>query len=104
MATSPWTEAVRAIQEPWFIDGLQDLLHPFLYDFILEVANTQRAFRDALRRTSTEDAPWYVVPGDRKWVRNLVVAKVLRHHLERIGPAFPPIADDVAGFVVPPIE
>jgi PPK2 family polyphosphate:nucleotide phosphotransferase len=60
----------------------------------------QHAFQEAIRRTSTDDAPWYVVPGDRKWVRNLVVAKVLRHHLEQIDPQYPPAGDDVAGLIV----
>jgi len=35
------------------------------------------AYEDALTETSTEHAPWYVVPADKKWVRNLMVAKVL---------------------------
>jgi PPK2 family polyphosphate:nucleotide phosphotransferase len=60
----------------------------------------QSAFQDAIRRTSTDDAPWYVVPGDRKWVRNLVVAKVLRHHLEQIDPRYPRPDDDVVGLVI----
>lgn len=59
-----------------------------------------KAYRDALAKTSTDDAPWYVVPADRKWVRNLVVARILRHTLERIDPRFPPADDDVAGLVV----
>jgi polyphosphate kinase 2 (PPK2 family) len=58
------------------------------------------AFGEALRRTSTDSAPWYVVPGDRKWVRNLVVAKVLRHHLELIDPQYPPLEEDVEGLVI----
>lgn len=58
------------------------------------------AYTDAMRRTSTDEAPWYVVPGDRKWVRNLVVAKVLRHHLEQIDPQYPPLEDDVEGLVI----
>lgn len=61
----------------------------------------QRAFRDAIRETTTKDAPWYVVPADRKWVRNLVVARILRHHLEQIDPAYPPADDGVEGVVVP---
>ncbi|MFW2334021.1 MAG: polyphosphate kinase 2 family protein, partial [Ilumatobacter sp.] len=58
------------------------------------------AFRDAIRETSTDDAPWYVVPADRKWVRNLVVAKILRHHLELIDPQYPPAEEDIEGVVV----
>lgn len=58
------------------------------------------AFGDALRATSTESAPWYVVPADRKWVRNMVVASIMRHHLELIGPEFPPADDGLEGIVV----
>jgi PPK2 family polyphosphate:nucleotide phosphotransferase len=58
------------------------------------------AYRDAIRETSTDAAPWYVVPGDRKWVRNLVVAKILRHHLELIDPRYPPAEPGVEGLVV----
>lgn len=60
----------------------------------------QTAFRDALRETSTDDAPWYVVPADRKWVRNLVVAKILRRHLERIDPEYPPAEEGIEGLIV----
>jgi PPK2 family polyphosphate:nucleotide phosphotransferase len=60
-----------------------------------------RAYRDALVNTSTAEAPWYVVPGDRKWVRNLVVATILRHTLEQMDPQFPPPEPGIAGIVVP---
>ncbi len=60
----------------------------------------QRAYRDAIRETSTDDAPWYVVPADRKWVRNLVVARILEHHLLLIDPQYPPPEDSVDGVVV----
>lgn len=58
------------------------------------------AFGEALRETSTPDAPWYVVPGDRKWVRNLVVARIVRHHLERLDPHWPPPEPGVEGLLV----
>ncbi len=48
-----------------------------------------RAYRDALARTSTPSAPWYVVPADRKWVRDLTVALILRHTLRRLDPKYP---------------
>ena len=60
----------------------------------------RRAYEEALRRTSTPDAPWYVVPGDRKWVRDLVVAKVLRDVLERIDPRYPDAEPGIVGTVV----
>ena len=47
------------------------------------------AYTDALEKTSTVDAPWYVVPADRKWARNVCIARILRHHLEEINPQYP---------------
>ena len=58
------------------------------------------AYQEAIRETTTPDAPWYVVPGDRKWVRNLVVARILRHHLELLDPQWPPADDGVEGLVI----
>jgi PPK2 family polyphosphate:nucleotide phosphotransferase len=60
----------------------------------------QTAFRDALERTSTSDAPWYVIPADRKWVRDLAVAKILHHHLSALDPQYPEPERDVSGIVV----
>ena len=58
------------------------------------------AFGDALTKTSTPSAPWYVVPGDRKWVRNLAVARILRHTLARLDPQPPPADDGIEGLIV----
>ena len=40
------------------------------------------AYDTAMRQTSQATAPWYVVPANRKWYRNLVIAELLRHHME----------------------
>lgn len=40
------------------------------------------AYQTALAATATEYAPWYVVPSDRKWYRNLAVAQVIAETLE----------------------
>jgi PPK2 family polyphosphate:nucleotide phosphotransferase len=37
----------------------------------------QEAYEDALSRCSTEAAPWYIVPADRKWLRNLAITEIL---------------------------
>jgi len=47
------------------------------------------AYEDALRETSTEWAPWYVVPADHNWSRNLAVAEILVDTLERLDPRLP---------------
>ncbi len=48
------------------------------------------AYEDVLTETSTAWAPWYVVPGDREWVRNTAVAHLLIRAIEDLKPAFPP--------------
>jgi PPK2 family polyphosphate:nucleotide phosphotransferase len=50
------------------------------------------AYEDALTATSTEWAPWHVIPADRNWVRNLAVATVLVKALQRLDPQFPAAA------------
>ena len=47
------------------------------------------AYREALQRTSTEIAPWYVVPADSKRVRDVMVARTIVETLERMNPAWP---------------
>jgi PPK2 family polyphosphate:nucleotide phosphotransferase len=48
-----------------------------------------RAYEDVLSKTSTEWAPWYIVPANRKWYRNLVVATVLVEALEGLDMRYP---------------
>ena len=47
------------------------------------------AYGECLAATSKEWAPWYVIPADRNWVRNLAVATVLVEALRRVDPQFP---------------
>jgi PPK2 family polyphosphate:nucleotide phosphotransferase len=53
------------------------------------------AYTDAIEKTSTKDAPWYVVPADKKWARNVCIARILRHHLEEIDPEYPEPDGDI---------
>ena len=48
------------------------------------------AYEDAISFCNLPEAPWHVVPADRKWYRNLVVARLLRKTLETLDPRFPP--------------
>lgn len=48
------------------------------------------AYHDVMRRCNTKAAPWYVIPSDRKQVRDYLVASLLVKHLERLGPTPPP--------------
>ena len=63
-------------------------------------AEYMEAFRDALVRTSTPSAPWYVIPADRKWVRNLAVAKILSHTIAQLDPRTPPAEPGIEGVEV----
>jgi len=47
------------------------------------------AYTDALERTSTDTAPWHVIPADRKWYRNWAVSHVLLHTLRTMDPRYP---------------
>ncbi len=58
------------------------------------------AYAAMLGRTSTEEAPWFVVPGDRKWYRKLVVGEVVLQALRRLDLRYPPNAVDVESVVV----
>jgi PPK2 family polyphosphate:nucleotide phosphotransferase len=55
----------------------------------------QAAYQDALSRCSTEHAPWHVVPADRKWYRDWIVANLLADAFTRIDPRYPPADFDV---------
>ena len=48
-----------------------------------------RAFEIALERTSTEASPWYVVPAETRWYRDLVVSQIVREALEGLAPQYP---------------
>ena len=50
------------------------------------------AYQDMIRKTSTKEAPWIVVPADHKWFARLVVSAALIDALEKIDPKFPALA------------
>lgn len=55
----------------------------------------RRAYEIALERCNTDAAPWYVVPADRKWYRNLAVTQLLVEHLTALKLDWPPAGFDV---------
>ena len=56
----------------------------------------QRAYEDAITKCNTKEAPWYVVPADKKWFRNLAVSQVLVETLEALDMRFPKPTVDLA--------
>lgn len=61
----------------------------------------QEAFEDALSETSTETAPWYIVPANKKWFRNVVVSTAIRKALEEMDPQFPEPEDGLEDVTIP---
>jgi PPK2 family polyphosphate:nucleotide phosphotransferase len=58
------------------------------------------AYEDALSKTSTEYAPWYIVPANRKWYRDLIISSVLVETLEGLKMKYPESEENLDGVVV----
>ena len=54
------------------------------------------AYEEALSRCSTEHAPWFVIPANHKWFRNLAVARIIVEHLESLDMSYPKPTVDLA--------
>lgn len=59
-----------------------------------------RAYEDALSKTSTKHAPWYIVPANRKWYRDLVIATVLVDTLKKLELRYPEPEEALDGVVI----
>jgi PPK2 family polyphosphate:nucleotide phosphotransferase len=60
----------------------------------------QSCYEEAISATSTKWAPWFVVPGDHKWVRDVAVATILVDVFERLDPQIPKPEPGLEGLVV----
>lgn len=58
------------------------------------------AYEDAINKTSTEEAPWYVVPANKKWYRNLVIASVMVDALTKLDMEYPQPREDFTGITI----
>jgi PPK2 family polyphosphate:nucleotide phosphotransferase len=59
------------------------------------------AYEDAINKCTTEHAPWYVVPANKKWYRNLVIARAIVDTLESMDPRFPDAEENLEGITIP---
>ena len=59
------------------------------------------AYEEALSRCSTPWAPWYIIPADRKWYRNLLVSQIIVEALEKLDMRYPPAPEDAAEITIP---
>jgi PPK2 family polyphosphate:nucleotide phosphotransferase len=69
--------------------------NPFDVDERGRWGDYRTAYEIALERTNTEVAPWYVVPSDKKWYRNLVIGGLLLDHVRGMALRWPPADFDV---------
>ena len=53
------------------------------------------AYEAALSRCSTRQAPWFIIPSNHKWFRNLAVARIVVEHLEGLDIKYPPVSVDL---------
>jgi PPK2 family polyphosphate:nucleotide phosphotransferase len=60
----------------------------------------QSAYEEAITETSADVAPWWIVPGDRKWVRDIAVATLLLETFRRLDPQFPAADPSLDGVIV----
>lgn len=74
--------------------NMSDLAERKLWD------DYMKAYEDVLNRTSTNHAPWYVVPANRKWYRDLVICTVLVDALKGLKMQYPKPADDLGSLVI----
>lgn len=56
--------------------------------------NYQRAYEDMLTKTSTEWAPWHVIPADKKWFSRAAISEIIVTALRDINPQYPEVSDD----------
>ena len=61
----------------------------------------QAAFEDAINDCSTTYAPWYVVPANKKWYRNLVIARTIADTLEAMNPQYPTAETGLENVAIP---
>lgn len=54
------------------------------------------AYEDAIARTSTKRAPWYIIPSDHKWFRSLAVSQIIADTMDDMGLQLPPTHVDIA--------
>jgi PPK2 family polyphosphate:nucleotide phosphotransferase len=64
----------------------------------------QEAYEEALNHTSTDWAPWYMVPSDHKWYRNLIVARTVAAVLGEMNPRWPEPEEDLEKFAAEELD
>ncbi len=58
------------------------------------------AYEEMLEKTTASAAPWYVIPSDQKWYRNLAITRVLVETLKNLDPHYPEPEEDYSGLII----
>lgn len=58
------------------------------------------AYEDAFLECSTDYAPWYIIPADKKWYRNLIISRVIVEKLKGLKLEWPPLEAEAKGVVI----
>ncbi len=72
----------------------EDLVERKLWDAYM------KAYQDAISKTSTYQAPWYIIPANHKWYRDLVVSRIIVKSLQDLGMEYPKPTVDVSKIVI----
>ncbi|MHB1356289.1 MAG: polyphosphate kinase 2 family protein [Anaerolineae bacterium] len=59
-----------------------------------------QAYEDTLSECSTKQAPWYIIPADKKWFRNLLISQILKEKLSGLKMEWPPLEEAARGITV----
>lgn len=59
-----------------------------------------QAYEEVLNKTSTDVAPWFIIPANHKWYRNLVISSILVDRLQGLNMKYPEPEEDLSGVVV----
>ena len=81
-------------QEKHWKFNVADLADRVLWD------EFQRVYEEAISQTTTDDAPWYVVPANKKWYRDYVIARVMVDTLMSLSMSYPENKDNLSAVVL----
>ena len=63
--------------------------------------NYMQAYQDVIDKTSKKNAPWYVIPANRNWYRDLVISRIIVEQLEKLNMAYPQPVENISEFAEP---
>jgi len=87
----------KAEQKKRFLERVDDPAKNWKFEFADIAKRKQwkayrKAYEEVFAATSTDWAPWYVIPADRKWFTRLAIAQIVRETLQEIDPKFPTLS------------